>query len=438
MTCKRLATLTLVLVSCISALGQSAAYPARRGIVTDYAGRLDRTQIDELTALIQQYERQTSIEFAVVVVDSLQGQSAREYAEGIGDAWGVGKAGRNNGIVLLWAPHERKYSLRIAEGLSADLTDADATRITQENLLPNFKNEQYYEGLKQTVLAVMQQLGGQSWEERLKARAERTRANAESEKLEIWGAVGDLIFLVLVVLTGVWLYRWRQRKKKLAEMDEASRVIPESLRTAEQNAPKIQQLLTDLSKEMPEQDLGKLSSELAAQPNRIAEIKADAARTNFTDIVSYDEVIDVRNRAQTEGDFLGTMRMRVAEIKTARERSQTLMEQLGKQNFEITQVVDSSKREEVDRLLAQSRLQYEQARQNSSHSLLDWLIISELLSNSYNQSQQAVQVSQAPPYVPTFDSSDSTSSSSSFFSSDGGSSGGGGGFSSGSGSDGSY
>src|SRR5262249_52363844 len=157
-------------------------------------------------------------------------------------------------------------------------------------------------------------------------------------------------------------------------------------------------------------------------------------RANFAGVDSYDEVIEVRNRAQTEGDFLDTMRMRVAEIKTARERSQTLMEQLGKQNFEITQVLDSSKREEVDRLLAQSRLQYEQARQNSSHSLLDWLIISELLSNSYNQSQQAVRVSQAPPYVPTFVSDDSTSSSSSFSSSDGG----GGGFSSGSGSDGSY
>jgi uncharacterized protein len=435
MTCKRLATLAVLLVSCISALGQSAAYPARRGIVTDYAGRLDRAQIDELTALIQEYERQTSIEFAVVVVDSLHGQSAREYAEGIGDAWGVGKAGRNNGVVLLWAPNERKYSLRIADGLSADLTDADATRITQQNLLPNLKNERYYDGLKQTVLAVMQQLGGQSWEERLKTRAERTRANAEPESPRIMSAVGG--FLLVLVLTGAWLHRWRQRKEKLAGMDAASHVIPESLRAAEQNAPKIQQLLTDLGREMPEQDLSKLSSELAAQPSRIAQVKADAARANFADIDSYDEVIEVRNRAQTEGDFLDTMRMRVAEIKTARERSQTLMEQLSKQNFEITQVLDSSKREEVDRLLAQSRLQYEQARHNSSNRLLDWLIISELLSNSYNQSQQAVQVSQAAPYVPTLDSNDSTSSSS-FFSSDGGSSGGGGGFSSGSGSDGSY
>jgi uncharacterized protein len=439
MTCKRLATLAFLLVSCISALGQSPAYPARRGIVTDYAGRLDRAQIDELTALIQQYERQTSIEIAVVVVNSLQGQSAREYAEGIGDAWGVGKAGRNNGTVLIWAPHERQYSLRIADGLSADLTDADATRITQENLLPNFKNEQYYDGLKQTVLAVMRQLGGQSWEERMKARAERARANAESEKRDIWGAVGEGVFLLLLVQTAFWLYRWRQRKKKLAEMDEVSRVIPESLRAAEQNAPKIQELVADLGHQMPEQDLSKLSSELAAQPGRIAEIKADAARANFADIDSYDEVIEVRNRAQTEGNFLDTMRTRIAEIKTARERSQTLMEQLGKQNFEITEVLDSSKREEVDRLLAQSRMQYEQARQNSSNSLLDWLIISELLSNSYNQRQQAVQVSQLTPYVPTLVSDDSTSSgSSSFFSSDGGSSGGGGGFSSGSGSDGSY
>ena len=74
--------------------------------------------------------------------------TAREYSMGIGNSWGIGKADRNNGVVLLWAPNERAYSLRVADGLSQDLSDADATEITRNNLLPNLRHGEYYQGLK--------------------------------------------------------------------------------------------------------------------------------------------------------------------------------------------------------------------------------------------------------------------------------------------------
>jgi uncharacterized protein len=127
---KQLTMLTLLLTLSIGVLAQPAtSFPAMKGVVSDYAGKLDEAQIDELSALLKDYERQTSIEFVVVVVNSLNGLSARNYATGIGDFWKIGKAGRNNGIVLLWAPNERAYALRVAEGLSADFTDSDAHRL---------------------------------------------------------------------------------------------------------------------------------------------------------------------------------------------------------------------------------------------------------------------------------------------------------------------
>src|SRR5262249_39829354 len=128
-------------------------------------------QVKELTSLIKQYERKTSIEFAVVVVDGLHGRSVREYAIGLGDFWKIGKAGRNNGVILLWAPNERAYSLRIADGLTDDLSDPDARLITQQHLLPNFKRGAYYAGLKETVETTMAYLGDESWDERIQGRA---------------------------------------------------------------------------------------------------------------------------------------------------------------------------------------------------------------------------------------------------------------------------
>jgi uncharacterized membrane protein YgcG len=470
---KKLATLIIVLLVSIYGLGQSAGYPIKKGIVNDYAGKLDQTQINELAGLIKQYERKTSIEFAVVVVDSLHGQSAKDYARGIGDSWRVGKAGRNNGIVLLWAPNERAYSLRIADGLSADLSDSDATTIIRANLLPNFKRGEYYAGLKETVAATMAHLGDQTWEERLQARtrsAEQARIDqqrrAEEERQSevrrqqeqakqdeedrktlgqvMWFVFGFVVVAGTVALIWFMIHRSRLHKKELTELANASTAIAENLRTAENNAPKIQQLLNDFSKELPEQNIGPLSDDLAGQPGRILKLKLDATLLDFTKLESYEEMVRVRTGSETEAGLLESVQQRIANIRKAKEQSQALMEQLSKENFEISQVVDTSRRSQVDELLSRSRQGYQQARQSSSMSVVDWLVINELLSSSHTQVQQAVQYSQEAPYVPPVESTSSNSFSSTSSDSFGGGSsssagfGGGGGFSGGSGSDGSY
>ncbi len=109
------------------------------------------------------------------------------------------------------------------------------------------------------------------------------------------------------------------------------------------------------------------------------------------------------------------------------------MEQLSRERFEIDQICDLSRQAEINQLLLNSRQDYYQARQHSSMSVVDWMMINHLLSNSHNQIQQAVEYSQAEPYV-------SSSSSSVFSGSDSSAStgGGGGGFSGGSGSEGTY
>src|SRR5262245_53049348 len=236
MAAKRLTALMVLLFVSIGALAQSArSYPGKQGAVSDFAGRLDEAQIKELTGLIKHYERQTTIEFVIVVVNSLDGQSARDYAIGIGDSWRIGKAGRDNGIVLLWAPNERAYSLRIARGLSADLTDSDATQITRQNLLPNFKGGEYYAGLKETVLATMEHLGNKTWEERLQARTQRQEQEAidrqvgarqaeESRKAQqanTWIGLGFVLAIVLGSLSAIAIRRSRRRKATLAELSQA-------------------------------------------------------------------------------------------------------------------------------------------------------------------------------------------------------------------------
>jgi uncharacterized membrane protein YgcG len=393
-------------------------------------GKLSTEQVAELTALIRDYKRQTSIEIAVVVVDSLQGQSAKEYAIGIGNSWGVGKADRNNGIVLLWAPHERVYSLRIADGLSQDLSGADATDITHNNLVPNFKRENYYEGLKDTVTAVIRHLGNEAWEERLKLRQEKN--SIPKWLISPFAAVGTFTAVIIIL-------RRRKRNLKLQEMAAVPGSIVQNLDLAQQNVLRIQQFLDDFKQKMPEQDLTRFTSDLAGQPKRIAMIKEDIARVNVSDITAYAEVLQIKERAEAEAGLLGNIHWKLDEIFQAKTQSQRLIQELSKESFQIGNLRDGSRRSEVDNLLFNSRTLYDQASQNSSMSILDWILINNLLNNSQSQVQQAVQVSQAEPYVAPslFDSSSSTFDSGGS-SGSGGDFGGGGGFSDGSGSDGSY
>jgi uncharacterized membrane protein YgcG len=428
--------------------------------------------------------RQTSIEFVVVVANSIDGLSARNYATGIGDFWKVGKAGRDNGIVLLWAPNERAYALRVAEGLSADLTDSDATQITRQDLLPSFKRGDFYAGLKATILATMQHLGTQTWEARLKARqpdpeqetldrkrraeeawqAEIQRREAEARQAEQERQLQSdtrtgfmfVAALALVSLLAFVIHHLYRRKAKLAEMAQAVTTIADNLSAAEKNAPEIQRILDDCAREMPEQDISKLREGLAGQPDRILKIKVDAQCIDPAKLESYDAMVRVRTSSEAERNLLESTKESIARLKEAKAQSQALMEKLSRETFEITDVRDSTRIDEVNRLLLQSRQDYEQARQGSSMSLVDWLMINQMLNNSRSQIQQAVYYSQAAP-TPSFSSLDddsttnrrsrssvfdgdssSSSSSGGFFSGSDSGGGGGGSFSSGSGSEGSY
>ena len=472
---KRLTLLTLLLTFSIGVLAQPATnFPAMHGVVSDYAGKLDEAQINELSGLLKDYERQTSIEFVVVVVNNLDGLSARNYATGIGDFWKIGKAGRDNGIVLLWAPNERAYALRVASGLSADLPDAEATQITRQSLLPNFKRGDYYAGLKETVLATIEHVGVIPWGERLQARkldVEQETMDRKRRAAEAWQAqvqrraaeeqnerdrqiVNRVLFgiptlFAMAVLLATVITRSRRRKSKLAELAQAVTTIPDNLSAAEKNAPEIQRILDDCAREMPEQDISKLREGLAGQPDRILKIKVDAQCIDPAKLESYDEMVRVRTNSEAERNLLESTKEGVARIKEAKAQSQAMMEKLSRETFEITDVRDRSRTEAVNQLLLQSRQDYERARQNSSMSLVDWLIINQMLSNSQNQMRQAVSYSQEAP-APSFSSLDDDSSSSSrssssgWFgggsssSSSGGFSSGGGGGSFSSGSDGTY
>lgn len=211
--------------------------PKPIGYVNDFAKKFTPEEVKALDDKLRAYDQKTTIQFVVVTLDSLQGRTEAEVALAIGREWKVGQADKNNGLVLLWAPNERRYRLEIGRGLEGDITDGQAGALLRKHFVPNAKNDQGAQGVIETVNAVINHLGDipivQRQEEReRKASALRLQQEANSAWWSsFWEKVFTIVlFLVFFVALPVFLFRklilwWREQKRKIALRAELRETI---------------------------------------------------------------------------------------------------------------------------------------------------------------------------------------------------------------------
>ena len=122
--------------------------------VADPSSHLSPGARDSINHLITLLEAETSSEIAVVVVDSLSGLDRQEFALAIHRAWGVGKAGKDNGIVLLWAPTDRDIYVSVGTGLEGVLPDRRTGRLLDQFVIPAFREQRFDDGMIAGVTAL--------------------------------------------------------------------------------------------------------------------------------------------------------------------------------------------------------------------------------------------------------------------------------------------
>lgn len=132
-----------ILLLCLTALTVTAQVPARPNpprLVNDFAGILGDCQW--LEDSLERIAMETSNQICVVTMDDFGGYDKAMMAYSIGEQWGVGKKGNNNGVVILIKPKtaEGKGEAFIAPGygLEGAITDATSTRIVNQEMIPYF------------------------------------------------------------------------------------------------------------------------------------------------------------------------------------------------------------------------------------------------------------------------------------------------------------
>ena len=133
-------------------------------LVNDYTGTLSKSQVNTLEHKLVAYNDSTSTQILVLLVDNLQGYSVEQYATEIGHSWGVGQQGKNNGIVILVKPKKGSEKGRVnispGYGMEEFVTDATAKRIIDKEMIPAFKENDYYTGINNAVNVIMDLCSG--------------------------------------------------------------------------------------------------------------------------------------------------------------------------------------------------------------------------------------------------------------------------------------
>lgn len=156
-------------------------------------GLLSQSEIDQLERKLKAYNDSTSTQVAIVIVKSVQPYDISEYAIKLGREWGIGQKGKNNGVVFLWAPGDRKIFIATGYGAEGGLTDAYSKRIIEQVVKPNFKQLKYYQGLDEATNSIFKYLSGEF-------DAEPT------EEGDLGDAIFAIIFFIIIGLIILYMF----------------------------------------------------------------------------------------------------------------------------------------------------------------------------------------------------------------------------------------
>jgi len=139
----------------------SWALPSPQGYVNDFASVLSPEMLSALEEESEKFKQVSGIELAVVTVPSLEGMTVEDYAVKLFENWKIGQKGKDNGLLFLVAPTERKARIEVGYGLEGILNDAKATRLLRDYFVPYAKEGKVNVGIAKTVVAIYKTFEGE-------------------------------------------------------------------------------------------------------------------------------------------------------------------------------------------------------------------------------------------------------------------------------------
>lgn len=185
-------TAVLLCVFSFSAGFAQVEIPAIVDPVTDVTNTLDKVEYTNLRKQIIQFEDSTSNQIVVLMISTLGEYEIRDFGIRTLEKNKIGQKGKDNGILLLIAKDDRKVAIEVGYGLEGVLTDALCDQIIRREILPEFRDGNYYQGISAGIASMMTATKGEYM-------AEKKNNGGKSD----WFGVLIIAFVILFsILTG--------------------------------------------------------------------------------------------------------------------------------------------------------------------------------------------------------------------------------------------
>jgi uncharacterized protein len=150
---------SLVLLAAL-ALAQ-VAVPPLEGRVNDLTGTLSAQQRAALEQTLAEFEARKGAQIAVLLVPSTRPEPVQMFAVRVQESWKLGRKGVDDGVLLAIAKDDRELHIEVGYGLEGPLPDAIAKRIIEEEIVPRFRQGDFYGGIRAGVDRIMRVIEGE-------------------------------------------------------------------------------------------------------------------------------------------------------------------------------------------------------------------------------------------------------------------------------------
>jgi uncharacterized protein len=169
--------------------------PVPPRLVNDFAGILNKDEINTLEQKLVAFNDSTSTQIAIVTVKSLMGYDKADYTQRLAEKWGIGQKGLNNGVLILVKPKlpESDGQVFIAQGygLEGVIPDITCSQIIDNDILPSFRSNDYYGGLSNSVNTLMSLARGEFSAAEYGQRAKKSTGKGVP--------FGLIIFIIIII-----------------------------------------------------------------------------------------------------------------------------------------------------------------------------------------------------------------------------------------------
>ncbi|MCB1168753.1 MAG: YgcG family protein [Leptospiraceae bacterium] len=171
---------------------QEVPLPDLEARVMDQAGLLTEPQVQSLTAKLKALEDRKGSQLAILTVPTIGEVPIEDFSIRLAEKWKLGRAGVDDGVILIVSMQPRRIRIEVGYGLEGPIPDARANRIIENIIVPQFKQDNYYQGLDEGADAIIALIDGEELPGLDDVPLE-TESESESGPFSTW------IFFVVVI-----------------------------------------------------------------------------------------------------------------------------------------------------------------------------------------------------------------------------------------------